>query len=73
MDSSSIRGCFLIVLLCVVVDIILDFGGAALIDSFKDKGHCTKCGREIDKEKYCPDCGTPTDSLNYYDYWNRPK
>lgn len=35
--------------------------------------YCTKCHHEIHSEHYCPRCGTPTDSVDTYNYWNKPK
>lgn len=74
MDGSAIATGFRMLVACFVVGFALAAGIMLLIESFTPKDHCVVCDREIHNgEKYCPSCGMRTDTLNTYNYWNRPK
>ena len=67
MDDLGL-GIFLQFLRISVICLLIGIGAWEL---FVPKKHCIKCDRIISKENYCPICGTPTDSVNKYNYWNK--
>lgn len=66
---DMIPGCMGIVALAFVLGMGLLF----LADSFHKYDHCIKCGHLIHYENYCPNCGTSTDSVATYNYWEGRK
>ena len=48
--------------------------GLLIYSTFIPEPHCRVCGKyiELDSENYCPNCGTKTDSVVYYNKWKRP-
>ena len=64
---DMIPGCLAI----CIIEVIIGVGIWLLVDSYKLKPHCIKCDNVVFDVKYCPYCGTSTDSVNMYNYWNR--
>ena len=60
--------------LAALAGIILGLVAFGLLDATVPHDHCRTCGREvIHGENYCPQCGTPTDSVCRYNYWQSRK
>ena len=61
----------------VFVTLLMTFVAAGLICllvcSFIDQRHCRNCGRVVEHENYCPNCGTKTESVLIYDHWDKIK
>ena len=52
---------------------LIGLGISLLIDSYILKPHCIKCDKVVYDVKYCPNCGTSTDSVNMHNYWDTHK